>query len=93
TVKEADLQYTLIQEKTSDPDVKQAYEDDMVKKFQDRQAIAKAILKWRVAQAETRLEEIAAAKQSRCESIKAKLIEVGWDERDFPLDQKEYREI
>ncbi|KIO33063.1 hypothetical protein M407DRAFT_17938 [Tulasnella calospora MUT 4182] len=93
SVKEADLQFKLIQEKTCDKDIQQAYEDDMVKRFQSRQAIAKAILKWRVAQAETRIEEIAAAKQSRCESIKAKLKEVGWDERDFPLEQREYRDL
>ncbi|KAG8892925.1 hypothetical protein FRC01_013875, partial [Tulasnella sp. 417] len=113
TVKEADAQYKLLQEKTSDKDIQQAYEDEMVKTFQSRQGIAKEIQKWRIARAETRIEEIAAAKQSRSErwgacvlsgrlllahtllqtSIKAKLKEVGWDERDLPVDQREYREL
>ncbi|KAG8895146.1 hypothetical protein FRC01_012546, partial [Tulasnella sp. 417] len=93
TVKEADAQYKLLQEKTSDKDIQQAYEDDMVKNFQSRQAVAKEIQKWRAARAETRMEEIAAAKESRSESIKAKLKEVGWDERDLPVDQREYREL
>ncbi|KAG9040895.1 hypothetical protein FS837_012964 [Tulasnella sp. UAMH 9824] len=53
----------------------------------------RAMMEWKRDELASRAEEIAAEKQARFESIKVKLVEMGWDEQDFPTDNKEFRDL
>ncbi|KIO33107.1 hypothetical protein M407DRAFT_17973 [Tulasnella calospora MUT 4182] len=52
-----------------------------------------AILKWKWSQVASRAHDIATEKIARCESIKAKLRDLGWDEEDFPFWKKEFKDL
>ncbi|KAG8953392.1 hypothetical protein FRC00_006332, partial [Tulasnella sp. 408] len=53
----------------------------------------KAMMEWKCNELACRAEDIAAEKQARFESIKLKLVEMGWVEQDFPTDNKEFRDL
>ncbi|KAG8927603.1 hypothetical protein FRC00_002034 [Tulasnella sp. 408] len=52
-----------------------------------------AMLKWKRSQLASRADDIAAEKNARFESIKEKLLDMGWDEKDFPISNKEFRDL
>ncbi|KAG8927602.1 hypothetical protein FRC00_002033 [Tulasnella sp. 408] len=51
------------------------------------------MLAWKCDQLASRADDIAAEKNARFESIKAKLLEMGWDEKDFPMAHKDFRDL
>ncbi|KAG8969351.1 hypothetical protein FRC05_001090 [Tulasnella sp. 425] len=53
----------------------------------------KAMLKWKCNQLASRADDIAAEKSARFESIKVKLLDMGWDENDFPITNKDFRDL
>ncbi|KAG8918117.1 hypothetical protein FRC00_012850, partial [Tulasnella sp. 408] len=53
----------------------------------------KAMVRWKNSQLAARAEGIAAEKNARFESIKVKLIDMGWDEKDFPMSNKAFRSL
>ncbi|KIO21254.1 hypothetical protein M407DRAFT_29132 [Tulasnella calospora MUT 4182] len=53
----------------------------------------KAIVKWKNKQLASRADDIAAEKNARFESIKVKLLDMGWDEKDFPMSNKAFRDL
>ncbi|KAG9040346.1 hypothetical protein FS837_000762 [Tulasnella sp. UAMH 9824] len=52
-----------------------------------------AMVKWQNTQLVSRAREIAAEKDTRFQSIKANLVSMGWEEKDFPMDNKAFREL
>ncbi|KIO33106.1 hypothetical protein M407DRAFT_17972 [Tulasnella calospora MUT 4182] len=52
-----------------------------------------AMVEWKNNQLASRAEDIAAEKSARFESIKAKLLEMGWDEKDFPMSNKTFKDL
>ncbi|KAG9026615.1 hypothetical protein FS837_004562 [Tulasnella sp. UAMH 9824] len=52
-----------------------------------------AMLTWKCNQLASRADDIAAEKNARFESIKVKLLEMGWDEKDFPMSNKDFRDL
>ncbi|KAG8911502.1 hypothetical protein FRC00_006377, partial [Tulasnella sp. 408] len=53
----------------------------------------RAMMEWKRDELASRAEDIAAEKQARFRSIKFKLVEMGWDEQDFPTDNKKFRDL
>ncbi|KAG8945211.1 hypothetical protein FRC04_001117 [Tulasnella sp. 424] len=51
------------------------------------------MLQWKSNQLASRAEDIAAEESARFESIKVKLLEMGWDEKDFPITNKDFRDL
>ncbi|KAG9040631.1 hypothetical protein FS837_000377 [Tulasnella sp. UAMH 9824] len=65
-----------------------------LKKMHDyRVKTGTAMLKWKRSQLASRADDIAAEKNARFQSIKVKLLELGWDEKDFPISNKEFRDL
>lgn len=52
-----------------------------------------AMVKWENTQLASRAREIAAEKDTRFERIKANLIAMGWEEKDFPMGNKAFRDL
>ncbi|KAG9025739.1 hypothetical protein FS837_004835 [Tulasnella sp. UAMH 9824] len=52
-----------------------------------------AMLNWKHSQLASRADDIAAEKIARFESIKIRLLDMGWDEKDFPISEKEFRDL
>ncbi|KAG8969353.1 hypothetical protein FRC05_001092 [Tulasnella sp. 425] len=52
-----------------------------------------AMLRWKSNQLASRAEDIAVEKSARFESIKVKLLDIGWDEKDFPITNKDFRDL
>ncbi|KAG8932685.1 hypothetical protein FRC00_014321 [Tulasnella sp. 408] len=52
-----------------------------------------AMLNWSHSQLASRADDIAAEKNARFESIKVRLLDMGWDEKDFPISNKEFRDL
>ncbi|KAG8911294.1 hypothetical protein FRC01_005794, partial [Tulasnella sp. 417] len=53
----------------------------------------RAMMEWKKIQLSSRADDIEAVKEARSESIIAKLLELGWERRDLPTDQKEFKEL
>ncbi|KAG8924481.1 hypothetical protein FRC01_011445, partial [Tulasnella sp. 417] len=53
----------------------------------------RAMMEWKDEQISSREKDIAAEKHARFESIEAKLVELGWESRDFPMSNKEFRDL
>ncbi|KAG9026114.1 hypothetical protein FS837_004741 [Tulasnella sp. UAMH 9824] len=53
----------------------------------------RAMNKWKLNQISSRACDIDAVKDARFKSIEAKLLEIGWDRRDFPMFNKEFRAL
>ncbi|KAG8924479.1 hypothetical protein FRC01_011443 [Tulasnella sp. 417] len=53
----------------------------------------RAMMKWKDSQLSSRATEIEAEKDARFKSIETKLIELGWERRDFPMDKKEFKDL
>ncbi|KAG9019067.1 hypothetical protein FRB90_006810 [Tulasnella sp. 427] len=58
-----------------------------------RTQTGKAMLQWKSQQMADRTKDIAEGKKARFASIKAKLLELGWEEKDFPMDNKDFRDL
>ncbi|KAG8945207.1 hypothetical protein FRC04_001113 [Tulasnella sp. 424] len=58
-----------------------------------RMETGKAMQNWKCNQLASRADDIAAEKSARFESIKVKLLEMGWDEKDFPITNKDFRDL
>ncbi|KAG9024409.1 hypothetical protein FS837_005382 [Tulasnella sp. UAMH 9824] len=52
-----------------------------------------AMLQWNERQIAFRADDIAMARSARFESIKVKLFDLGWDEKDFPMSNKEFKAL
>ncbi|KAG8924480.1 hypothetical protein FRC01_011444 [Tulasnella sp. 417] len=52
-----------------------------------------AMVIWKNNQLASRADEIAARKDARYQSIKAKLIALGWEPRDFPMGDKAFKDL
>ncbi|KIO33108.1 hypothetical protein M407DRAFT_17974 [Tulasnella calospora MUT 4182] len=52
-----------------------------------------AMLKWKYSQLASRAGDIATEKNARFESIKVKLLDMGWEDKDFPMSNKEFRDL
>lgn len=53
----------------------------------------RAMKKWKSDQMSSRACDIEAEKDARFKSIEAKLLEIGWERRDFPMFNKEFRAL
>ncbi|KAG9040630.1 hypothetical protein FS837_000376 [Tulasnella sp. UAMH 9824] len=51
------------------------------------------MLRWKDRQIASRAHDIAREKNARFESIKLKLLELGWNEKDFPIWDREFRDL
>ncbi|KAG8983703.1 hypothetical protein FRB90_005826 [Tulasnella sp. 427] len=58
-----------------------------------RVSTGKAMREWKSKQMADRSKDIEEVKKARFESIKAKLLELGWEENDCPTFKKEFRDI
>ncbi|KAG8945213.1 hypothetical protein FRC04_001119 [Tulasnella sp. 424] len=70
---------------------KQDYRIEVGKSLLDE--TGKAMLKWKCNQLASRADDIAAEKSARFESIKVKLLDMGWEEKDFPITNKDFRDL
>ncbi|KAG8959091.1 hypothetical protein FRC00_001969 [Tulasnella sp. 408] len=59
----------------------------------DRKETGRKMLAWKCNQLASRADDIAAEKNARFESIKVKLLEMGWDEKDFPMANKDFKDL
>ncbi|KAG9040632.1 hypothetical protein FS837_000378 [Tulasnella sp. UAMH 9824] len=53
----------------------------------------RAMLAWKDNQLASRANDIATEKNARFESIKVKLLEMGWDEKDLPTSNRDFRDL
>ncbi|KAG8927604.1 hypothetical protein FRC00_002035, partial [Tulasnella sp. 408] len=51
------------------------------------------MLRWKARQIASRVDDIAAEKNARFESIKVKLFDLGWEGKDSPMSNKEFKEL
>ncbi|KAG9019068.1 hypothetical protein FRB90_006811 [Tulasnella sp. 427] len=89
TLRQAAAEYAAL----STEEERDEYEDRLEKEHDYRVKKGKAMRKWNSDQMAGKATDIAAGKQARSEIIKSKLLALGWDEKDLPMSNKEFKGI
>ncbi|KIO33095.1 hypothetical protein M407DRAFT_17962 [Tulasnella calospora MUT 4182] len=87
-LKKAGTKYEALSEEEAEK-----YLSSLKERREYRIETGRAMREWKNRQLSSRADDIAAEKGARLESIEAKLLEMGWEREDFPMSNKEFKDL